>query len=67
MLFGVENNFVLKLYDCNCFFYFKGCNDENNFKYKFDGGCMCVLEKFSKLKNENFRSFVDKSDIDSIF
>nr|XP_023476388.1 testis- and ovary-specific PAZ domain-containing protein 1 isoform X1 [Equus caballus] len=63
---GVENNSVLKLHDCNCFPHSKGCNDENNLKYKPDGGCMCVPEKSSKLKNENLRSLADKSDTDSI-
>ncbi|XP_070348892.1 protein TOPAZ1 isoform X4 [Equus asinus] len=43
-----------------------GCNDENNLEYKPDGGCMCVPENSSKLKNENLSSLADKSDTDSI-
>ncbi|KAM9185768.1 protein TOPAZ1 [Dugong dugon] len=61
---GIENNSVLKLYDCNCFPYFKGCNDENNLECKPDGGCMHVAENSSK--KENLKSLAEKSDINSI-
>uniref|UniRef100_A0A673TME7 Protein TOPAZ1 n=1 Tax=Suricata suricatta TaxID=37032 RepID=A0A673TME7_SURSU len=63
---GVENNSILKLHDCNCFPHSKGCNDENNFAYKPDGGCMHVPENSSKLKIENLRSLADKSDTNNI-
>ncbi|XP_039086274.1 protein TOPAZ1 [Hyaena hyaena] len=63
---GVENNSILKLHDCNCFPHSKGCNDENNFAYKPDGGCMQVPENSSKLKKENLRSLADKSDTNNI-
>ncbi|KAM6169264.1 LOW QUALITY PROTEIN: protein TOPAZ1 [Rhynchocyon petersi] len=61
---AVENNFLFKLHDCNCFPHFKGCNGENNLEYKPDGGCMHVAENSSK--KENLKSFEEKSDADSI-
>ncbi|XP_057560300.1 protein TOPAZ1 [Hippopotamus amphibius kiboko] len=63
---AIENNSILKLYDCNSFPQSKGCNDENNLAYKPDGGCMHILENSSKLKKENPRSLTDKSDTNNI-
>ncbi|XP_004676318.1 PREDICTED: testis- and ovary-specific PAZ domain-containing protein 1 [Condylura cristata] len=57
---GVETNSILKLHDFNCFPHSKGWNDENNFAYKHDGGCMHVPESSSK--KENLRSLTEKSD-----
>ncbi|KAG8521503.1 Protein TOPAZ1, partial [Galemys pyrenaicus] len=61
---GVENNSILKLHDFNCFPHSKGWNDENNFAYKHDGGCMRVPENTSK--KENLRSLAEKSDTNNI-
>ncbi|XP_027624589.1 protein TOPAZ1 isoform X2 [Tupaia chinensis] len=63
---GVESNSILKLHDCNCFPHSKGCNDENNFAYKPNGGCIHVAENSSKLKKENLKSLAEKSDLNSI-
>lgn len=62
LLFGVEKNCSFELYDYS-FFYFEGCNNENNFEDKFYDVCLYIEENFLKLKKENFRNFVEKDDI----
>ncbi|MBZ3869337.1 Testis- and ovary-specific PAZ domain-containing protein 1 [Sciurus carolinensis] len=61
---GVENNFILKLHDCNCFPHSKDCYSENIFAHKPDGGCTHVAENSSK--KESLRNPVEKSDTNSI-